>query len=94
MYSFVDLVQEVLQEPGVEYFLSEKLCQDPLEEHFSKQHGAGGANRNMGVADYASQELKILVAGSQMVASAKGNSKNYKRKNDSALILPKPKAKV
>ena len=92
VYSFVDLAKEILSEPGVRYFLSEKLCQDPLEEQFSKQRSAGGGNRNMTVKDYASQELRILTAGSQMVASAKGNSRNRKRRSDEDLPLPKAKS--
>ena len=27
--SFVELVPVILSQPGVEYFLSEKICQDP-----------------------------------------------------------------
>ncbi|PIK40700.1 hypothetical protein BSL78_22455 [Apostichopus japonicus] len=40
--SFVSLAKELLQNPSVEYVLSEKFSQDPLEEYFSKQRGCGG----------------------------------------------------
>ena len=35
--SFVDLVKYVFTNPGVKYFLSERLSQDPLEKFFSCQ---------------------------------------------------------
>ena len=31
MHAFVELTQDLLTVPGVEYMLSERLCQDPLE---------------------------------------------------------------
>ena len=39
--SFLELVPELLNLPGVSYFLSEKLNQDPLENFFGliRQHG-------------------------------------------------------
>ena len=44
--SFVELTQDLLSVPGVEYVLSERLCQDPLESFFGKQRAAGGRNEN------------------------------------------------
>ena len=37
VHSFVELTKYLLDQPGVFYFLSEKLCQDPLESFFGKQ---------------------------------------------------------
>ena len=35
--SFVELVPYILKQPGVKYFLSDKICQDPLEKILSCQ---------------------------------------------------------
>jgi hypothetical protein len=43
VYSSVHLAKNLLQEPNVVVFLSERVCKDPLEElYFSRQHAAGG----------------------------------------------------
>ena len=46
MSSFVELVPIILNQPGVEFFLSEKLCQDPLEKFFGRQRQRGKTNDN------------------------------------------------
>ena len=44
--SYISLAKELLSE-GYKYILSEKLvCQDPLEQLFAAQRGAGGSNHN------------------------------------------------
>ena len=92
--SFVELAQDLLLLPGVEYFLSDKLNQDPLEEWFSTVRGAGGSNNNPSAQDLGNTHLNLLVAGSNAVASTKGNCRNQKRKqNLSDTPLPRKKAK-
>ena len=77
MKSFVNLTKELLTEPGVEYVLSEKFSQDPLEEYFSKQRGLCGHNTNPTVAQFGKQALAIQVAGSKAIrASVYGNCSN------------------
>lgn len=46
MKSFVALVKYLFTIPGVMCFLSEKLCQDPLEKFFGCQRQRGGVNEN------------------------------------------------
>ena len=41
VHSFVEMARCLLSVPGVEYILSEKPCQDPIESFFGKQRGAG-----------------------------------------------------
>lgn len=94
MLSFVELAQDLLRVPGVKYLLSDKLNQDPLEEWFSLARGAGGANNNPSAKELGHSHLKLLVAGSNAVASTKGNSRRHKRKiNLSDTPLPTKKAK-
>ena len=50
--SFVDLVKYVLTIPGITVFLSERLCQDPLEKFFGCQHQRGGTNENPTVQEF------------------------------------------
>ena len=46
VHSFVELTRYLRDKPGVQYFLSEKLCQDPLESFFGKQRMRGGYSDN------------------------------------------------
>ena len=58
----MELVKKFLTLDGVSYFLSNKLNQDPLEEHFGRQRACGGANDNPTLEQYAQNEKKLLVA--------------------------------
>ena len=40
--SFLELIPFLLKLPGVTYFLTEKLSQDPLEKFFGCQRHSGG----------------------------------------------------
>ena len=72
--SFVAVTQLLVQEPGVDYLLSEKFSQDPLEEYFSMQRGLGGRNDNPTVADFRRNILRLQVARSpRVLASVHGN---------------------
>ena len=50
--SFVELVRFIFNIPGVEAFLSEKLCQDSLEGFFSMQHQRGRIHENPNVHEF------------------------------------------
>lgn len=73
--SFTALAQELLAEEGVEYLLSEKFSQDPLEEHFGKQRGMGGANENPDAKQFGDNITVLQVAGSCINSSCKANVK-------------------
>ena len=79
--SFVELAKEMTQLPGVKYFLSEKLNQDPLEEHFSKHRAAGGHNDNPDVSEFGFNELALLQANDNIRPSTTGNCRNNERDN-------------
>ena len=40
------MAKPLLQEDDVRYLLSEKLSQDPLEEHFARQRRISGCDEN------------------------------------------------
>ncbi|XP_071945700.1 uncharacterized protein [Antedon mediterranea] len=68
--SFVKLTKELLATDGVDYVLSEKLNQDPLEEYFSKQRGCGGRNENPTVHQFQHNALTLQVAGARSVTGS------------------------
>ena len=61
MSSFVELVPIILNQPGVEFFLSEKLCQDPLEKFFGRQQQRGKTNDNPTVNEIQKKHYVLLV---------------------------------
>jgi hypothetical protein len=42
--SFIDLFKEIFQSSKVKSFLSEHICQDPLEKFFGRQRQIGSSN--------------------------------------------------
>ena len=65
----------MLAEEGVQFLLSAKLNQDPLEQYFSKQRGLMGHAENPDVTSFGYNHLKLLVSGSSAVrASTRGNT--------------------
>nr|XP_054762951.1 uncharacterized protein LOC129269470 [Lytechinus pictus] len=92
--SFTALAKELLNEEGVEYFLSEKLSQDPLEEHFGKQRGMGGRHENPDVRQFGSNMQVLQVAGSCVSVSSRANVKRqYGRSPVKSKPLPKRQKK-
>jgi len=93
--SFVELVPALLQLDGVEYFLSDKLNQDPVEEHFSKQRSRCGGVDNPNLEQYMYTERKLVVAKSDLVMSLRGNTRGRVRDRqidlDDNRTLPKKK---
>ncbi|XP_033114326.1 uncharacterized protein LOC117114745 [Anneissia japonica] len=71
--SFVDLASELLSRPDVDFLLSEKFNQDPLEQYFSKQRGAGGTCDNPTVVQFGQNMQALYVASSCAKASKRGN---------------------
>ena len=51
--SFLELIPLVFAIPDVKCFLSNRLCQDPLEKYFGNQHQVGKPNENPTVAEFA-----------------------------------------
>ena len=90
------MAKQLLSEDGVDYVLSDKFNQDPLEEHFGKQRACGGSNENPSLKEYMDNERK-LVAKSEMIRVMRGNTRGRQEEqtidiNDDRL-LPKRKEK-
>ena len=69
----------LLRLDGVQYFLSDRLNQDPVEEHFGKQRASGGASEAPNLEAYGYNERKILVAKSDMIRIMHGNTRGRLR---------------
>ncbi|CAH1241399.1 Hypp6357 [Branchiostoma lanceolatum] len=77
----------LLQEDGVTYVLSDKLNQDPLEQHFAKQRRRCGANEHPTVLEYGRNEINIQVAGAMLDAVRPRGSNCGGRANDAQIDL-------
>ena len=75
--SFTTLGKLLLVE-GAEYILSEKFCQDPLEEYFGKQRMRLGCNGNPMLIEYNSNALGLNVAGDNLIRVFGSNTKGRK----------------
>ena len=62
--SFVELTVYLFTLPGVKLFLSERLCQDPLESFFGKQRQHGGGCNNPTVSAFLSNTSSLRAQGS------------------------------
>ena len=63
--------------PGVKFFLSEKLSQDPLEKFFGmqRQRGATNENPNISQALKNTQALRVINTTCRHVTVKKGNTR-------------------
>ena len=66
-------VKYLFSQPGVECFLSGKLCQDPLEKFFGCQRQRGGVNENPTVHEFCSNTQVLRVVNSFCQDVSRGN---------------------
>ena len=59
--------------PGVKYFLSERISQDPMENSFGCQRQRGGANKNPNVAQFCKNTQALRVINSVRETVSKSN---------------------
>ena len=59
--------------------LSEKFCQDTIEEYFSKQRQRFGCNDNPTLHEFARSFIGLNVAGDDLVKAMNGNTKGKVR---------------
>ena len=78
--SFVELGQFLLSVPGVSCFLSERLCQDPLEKFFGCQRQQGRASENPSVAEFCSNTQALRVVNTACADVARGNCRGNVQK--------------
>jgi len=84
--SFVELVPLILSQPGVKYFLSEKLCQDPLEKLFGCLRQRGKANDNPMLNEVFKGTQALRVIGDINVKAIAGNCRGEKRSVDQPVV--------
>ena len=97
VHAFHGLAKQLLFEDAVDYVLSDKMNQDPLEEHFGKQKACGSSNENPGLKEYTDNEKKLLVAKFEMVRVMRGNARGRHEEQTIDInhnrLLPKRKNK-
>ena len=71
--SFIEMVTYFFTIPGVQYFLSAKVCQDPLERFFGCQRQRGGTHDNPNALEFYRNTQALKVASSFCRPSTKGN---------------------
>ena len=88
--SFVEMTQFLLSVPGVQYVLSEKLCQDPVEAFFGKQRAAGGWSDNPTVHQFCLNTVSLGVQGSAALEPVRGNCGKRQCSTSSSDMFRKP----
>ena len=74
MTAFCEMVNFMFTKiPDVKYFLSEKICQDPLESFFGHQRIRGGSNDNPKVANFLQATVSIRSQRSVLLQPLRGN---------------------
>ena len=92
VHSFVALVRYVFTIQGVTVFLSNRLCQDPIENFFGQQRQGGTANDNPNVSDFLknTQALRVI---NETCATVRGNCRGSKEIGKDLTDAPLPKRK-
>ena len=80
--SFVALVRYLFTLPDVKSFLSQRVCQDPLERFFGCQRQRGGVHDNPNVKEFTKNTQAIRVMKSAWKGPAKGNCRGGVQDND------------
>ena len=63
--SFVEPVRYLFKIPGVNSFLSQRLCQDPLERFFGIQRQRGGVHDNPSAREFMKNTQVLRVSPSR-----------------------------
>ena len=78
----MELVDYIFKVPGVKFFLSERLSQDPLENFFSCQRQRGRTSENPNVQEFCKNTQALRVVNSVCGTVAKGNCRGRKQSID------------
>ncbi|KAJ8048790.1 hypothetical protein HOLleu_01252 [Holothuria leucospilota] len=73
VHSFIEICQKLLKIEGVEYILSDKFNQDPIEEFFGKQRSAGGHHDIPSLEQFGHHFMRNVFAGNRAASSKRGN---------------------
>ena len=61
--AFLELLDTVFKIPQVSCFLSNRICQDPLEKYFGMQRQAGATNDNPTVLQFTKNSDTLRLVG-------------------------------
>ena len=76
--SFIELVEYIFNHiPGVTLFLSNAICQDPLEKFFGQQRQRGRTNENPNVFEFIKNTQALRVINSTC-SNIRGNCRGQK----------------
>ena len=90
VHSFKEVCKFLL-EHGVPYILSERFCQDDLENYFGRQRAIGSRRDNSTVRDvgYIDNTIKTQFSVRSIAGNVRGQSHNFNKINNTP--LPKRK---
>lgn len=63
----------LLKQPGPKFLLSERFCQDPVEEFFGHQRAKGGHNDNPTVKQFCENTVSLRIQRSTALHLKRGN---------------------
>ena len=86
MKSFLELTKYIFTIPGVKFFLSERLSQDPIENFFGCQRQRGRTSENPNVYDFCKNTQALRVINSVCGNFPRGNCRGNK---DSVIDIQK-----
>lgn len=82
----MELVDYLFTIPGVTVFLSNRICQDPLENFFGQQRQRGRVNENPNVSEFIKNTQALRVVNTDC-ATVRGNCRGAtKRKKVSSEV--------
>ena len=77
--SFVEMMEYIFTIPGVKVFLSNRICQDPLENFFGRQRQRGRVNENPTALDFIRNTQALRIVNIEC-ATVRGNCRGEKTK--------------
>ena len=89
--SFIEIVKYILQIPGVKFFLSERISQDPLENFFGCQRQRGRTGENPNAFQFCKNTQALRIINSVCGNVSKGNCRGRKQQIDMHDTKPLPK---
>ena len=75
----MELTKYIFKIPGVKFFLSERLSQDPIENFFGMQRQRGRTSENPNVYDFCKNTQALRIINSVCGNIPKGNSRGNKQ---------------
>ena len=78
----MDLIEYIFKIPGIKFFLSERMSQDPLENFFGCQRQRGRTSENPTVQEFCKNTQALRVVNSVCGSVFKGNCRGRKQPID------------